>query len=69
MTNRIDRLEKKGLVRREQNPDDRRGVLVALTEEGFSLIDQIVAVRLIEAKKRVSVLSTQEQQELEALLS
>jgi DNA-binding MarR family transcriptional regulator len=24
MTNRVDRLEKKGLIRREQNPEDRR---------------------------------------------
>ncbi len=34
MTNRIDRLEAKGLVRREPNADDRRGVRVKLTEAG-----------------------------------
>ncbi len=34
MTNRIDRLEAKGLVRREPNADDRRGVRVRLTEAG-----------------------------------
>src|ERR1051325_4311739 len=34
MTNRLDRLEKVGLVRRVPDPEDRRGVLVELTEEG-----------------------------------
>src|SRR6266446_4422527 len=31
MTNRIDRLVRKGLVRREPDPRDKRGVLVTLT--------------------------------------
>jgi DNA-binding MarR family transcriptional regulator len=34
MTNRLDRLEKAGLVRRLADPDDRRGVLIELTDEG-----------------------------------
>jgi len=34
MTNRLDRLEKAGLVRRLPDPDDRRGVLVELTDAG-----------------------------------
>ncbi len=34
MTNRLDRLEKAGLVKRVPDPDDRRGVLVELTKEG-----------------------------------
>ena len=34
MTNRLDRLEKAGLVKRVPDPDDRRGVLVELTEGG-----------------------------------
>ncbi len=31
MTNRVDRLAEAGLVRREPDPQDRRGVLVTLT--------------------------------------
>src|SRR5437660_1551979 len=34
ITNRLDRLEEAGLVRRLPDPDDRRSVLVELTEHG-----------------------------------
>ena len=40
MTNRIDRLEDRGLVRREPDPSDRRGVRVVLTDEGRSCCRQ-----------------------------
>ncbi|MFF2622061.1 MarR family winged helix-turn-helix transcriptional regulator [Oerskovia jenensis] len=39
MTNRIDRLEARGLVQRHRSPDDRRGVLVELTPEGLERVD------------------------------
>ncbi len=39
MTNRIDRLEARGLVRRSPAPDDRRSVLVRLTEDGRARVD------------------------------
>ncbi len=39
MTNRIDRLEARGLVRRSPAPDDRRSVLVRLTHEGRERVD------------------------------
>jgi DNA-binding MarR family transcriptional regulator len=39
MTNRIDRLERRGLVVREPAPDDRRVTLVALTDEGRARVD------------------------------
>jgi DNA-binding MarR family transcriptional regulator len=37
VTRVIDRLEAKGLVRREDCPDDRRGAFVAITEGGRDL--------------------------------
>lgn len=40
----LDRLVEKGLVRRDPNPDDRRGFLIFLTEEGRRLRDRIVPV-------------------------
>ncbi len=39
MTNRIDRLEKRGFVSRDKNPADGRHVLVTLTEKGLRKID------------------------------
>jgi len=39
MTNRIDRLAASGLVYREPDPRDRRGVLVTLAERGKSVVD------------------------------
>jgi DNA-binding MarR family transcriptional regulator len=39
MTNRIDRLEEAGLVRRRPDPQDKRGVLVRLTAAGQSRVD------------------------------
>jgi DNA-binding MarR family transcriptional regulator len=43
MTNRIDRLEARGLVDRRPDPDDRRGVLVRLTDDGRSSVDAALA--------------------------
>ena len=39
MTNRIDRLATAGLVYREPDPSDRRGVLVTLSERGRDVVD------------------------------
>jgi len=39
MTNRIDRLEEAGLVRRRPDPQDKRGVLVTLTAAGQARVD------------------------------
>ncbi len=43
MTNRIDRLSRRGYVTREPDPGDRRGVLVRLTVSGRKKIDLITA--------------------------
>ncbi len=43
MTNRIDRLEARGLVVRRPAPADRRGVLVRLTEPGRVAVDAALA--------------------------
>ncbi len=43
MTNRIDRLSRRGYVTREPDPADRRGVLVRLTLSGRKKIDLAAA--------------------------
>lgn len=40
-TSLLDRLEERGLVRREVNPDDRRSFLIHVTDEGRELADRI----------------------------
>ncbi len=42
MTKRLDRLESLGLVTREPDPSDRRGVLIRLTRAGRQLIDSAI---------------------------
>lgn len=44
VTRLLDGMVKKGLVRRETDPEDRRVVLAWLTDEGWSLIQQILPV-------------------------
>src|SRR5699024_4685682 len=39
MTNRVDRLTRRGLVVRHRHPADRRGVHVALTSDGRRAVD------------------------------
>lgn len=39
MTNRVDRLAHRGLVKRQPHPADRRGVQVALTNDGKRAVD------------------------------
>ena len=39
MTNRVDRLQERGFVAREDDPSDRRRVLVRLTDEGREVIE------------------------------
>jgi DNA-binding MarR family transcriptional regulator len=50
MTNRVDRLEQAGLVRRRPDPADKRGVLVTLTPAGQARVDAALA-GLLEAEQ------------------
>ncbi|EPK8019350.1 MarR family winged helix-turn-helix transcriptional regulator [Providencia rettgeri] len=68
MTNRIDQLEKAGLVSRHANPDDGRGFLVSLTTEGLTLINQLIEAHTQNQARLVAKLSQKEQQALDQLL-
>src|SRR5258706_7801642 len=68
MTNRLDRLEKSGLVRRVPDPRDRRGVLVELTPEGRKSIDAAVIQQAAKEIDVLSVLSSRELMTLNQLL-
>ncbi len=68
MTNRVDRLEAAGLVRREAEPNDRRGVRVVLTKTGLELVDRAIEVRFEEAESAAKTLSSKDGKTLERLL-
>jgi DNA-binding MarR family transcriptional regulator len=68
MTNRIDQLEKSGLVQRRPNPQDGRSVLIALTDQGRRVIDAAVADHVLTQKRLVGHLSAAEQTALDTLL-
>ncbi|MGU3493597.1 MarR family winged helix-turn-helix transcriptional regulator [Xanthobacteraceae bacterium A53D] len=68
MTNRIDRLEKAGLVERRPNPADGRGTLVALSEQGLALIDGALSAHVANQQKVVAALNPEERGQLSELL-
>lgn len=68
MTNRIDQLEKVGLVERLPNPEDGRGVLVELTRRGLVLVDAAVTTHVETQQRLVGALSEAELRQLDALL-
>ncbi len=69
MTNRLDRLEKAGLIRRAPNPADRRGTLVSLTDDGLALIDRLMPAHVANETRALAPLSREEMATLDALLA
>jgi DNA-binding MarR family transcriptional regulator len=68
MTNRIDRLVGRRLVRREADPDDGRSILVILTDEGKTRVDAAIT-RLVDAEAvLLATLSRGDRERLAALL-
>jgi len=68
MTNRLDRLERAGLIERRPDPNDRRGKLIALTAAGRRVIDETLTRHVANEERLMSVLTTAEQEKLNALL-
>ena len=68
ITNRIDKVEKKGWVKRYDSPDDRRGVVVRLTPAGRAVADKAVEIHFRELADQLSKISKKERQMLLQLL-
>jgi len=68
ITSRLDRLERRGYVKRHRDPDDRRGVLVELTDAGRDVLDHAVSANTGGEKELLAGLTKQEQKALAALL-
>ena len=67
-THRIDLLEKRGLIERLPDPDDRRGTLVRLTEAGKALVDEAVVTHVELEHELLSGLTEEQRRELAMLL-
>ncbi len=68
MTNRIDRLEAKGLVEREPDPDDGRSVRVLLTDAGRTRVDDALTDLLAHERRILAALAPDDRAKLADLL-
>jgi DNA-binding MarR family transcriptional regulator len=68
MTNRLDRLEANGHVRRVPDPKDRRGVLVELTPKGLDAWHSTIHIQGGKERLITSVLDDAEREQLHRLL-
>ncbi|MBP2475359.1 DNA-binding MarR family transcriptional regulator [Crossiella equi] len=68
MTHRVDRLAARGLLVREPDPADRRGVLVRLTEEGLDLAERVLEPHIETERRLLAGLTASEQEQLAGLL-
>jgi DNA-binding MarR family transcriptional regulator len=69
VTNRIDRVEVLGFVRRVADPNDRRGVVVQLTASGRTLADRAIALHFKEMSRLLDGLTARDARTIAALLS
>lgn len=64
----VDGLESRGLVQRRPDPDDRRAILVELTDEGRRVMSAIRGARDTEAQALFGRLSTADRADLARIL-
>ncbi|MEZ8824488.1 MarR family transcriptional regulator [Vibrio amylolyticus] len=69
MTNRLDKLEKKGLIERTHSKEDRRSVFVKLTKDGLVLIDEMMGKHVDVQTQLVESLSAPQKKQLNQLLT
>lgn len=68
MTNRLDRLEQAGLVKRLPDPADRRALHVELTPAGRKLWDRFIELQAAKESEIAATLNAREQAQLNDLL-
>lgn len=68
VTNRIDRLAQRSLVRRRKHPTDGRLVVVELTARGRKVVDEALAAHAANERAIVDLLSAADRDDLVRLL-
>jgi DNA-binding MarR family transcriptional regulator len=69
MTNRLDKLEREGLVSRARDPNDRRGVLLSLTQAGSERLDAYIDRGAHRERELLEGLSKTDKRRLNDLLA
>ena len=68
ITNRIDRLETKGLVERVRDAGDRRSVRIRLTSRGLAVVDEMVGLHAANEERLLAALGPAERERLAGAL-
>src|SRR5258707_5331256 len=68
MTGLLAGLERSGLVKRDEHPEDGRMFTIELTEAALDLFEQVLPERFRHIKEFMSTLTEEEQQQLLSLL-
>lgn len=69
LTDRIQRLEARGLIARRPSTDDKRSIMVELTPKGLETVDAAFAADMQVEKELISMLSAAERKALAGLLA
>lgn len=68
ITNRLDKLERKGLIERHSDPVDRRAIRVRLTGAGLELVDRAVVDHVANEERMLAALSAEDRLALDGAL-
>jgi len=68
MTGLLAGLERSGLVKRDEHPEDRRMLTIELTEAALDLFERILPERINRILEFMSSLTEEEQHQLRVLL-
>jgi DNA-binding MarR family transcriptional regulator len=67
MTGNLDSLQKKGFIKRESHPDDRRMLLITLTQEGIDFCKKAMPQRYAHVLRVMKGMSDDERQNLKEI--
>ncbi|MEM9135373.1 MAG: MarR family transcriptional regulator [Actinomycetota bacterium] len=69
LTQRINRLSERGLVRREKCPEDRRGTFAVITDEGMDVITRVAPIHVADVRARlIDLIQPEERQVIATVL-